>query len=122
MDLESGQQVYNDIRNNPAYNLTDGGVDSSIYSDPKAMFELLGAGRPGGLPMPTMLDATVVRSRSRTMSSEIFRSWKLLNAMIQRHEATIQKRWLKRTSKPLSELDFNCEHLTERTVDRSQPK
>ena len=73
------------------------GIDQSIFSDPSAFFEQMGAGKPGGLPMPAILTSSVVRSKSKSLSSSIFDSWNSLRAMAERHEATIRKRWSKKT-------------------------
>ncbi|KAL9077065.1 MAG: hypothetical protein Q9157_003487 [Trypethelium eluteriae] len=75
----------------------DGDIDPSIYSDSNALFEMFGAGKPGGLPMPSMLTASEVRSKSETLSSSIFDSWNSLRVIVERHEATVRKRWSKRT-------------------------
>ncbi|KAI9663741.1 MAG: hypothetical protein M1821_007231 [Bathelium mastoideum] len=72
-------------------------MDDSIYSDPSALFQMIGAGREGGLPMPSIITPTEVRSKSQTFSSAIFESWSTLEAIIERHEATIRRRWLKKT-------------------------
>lgn len=68
-----------------------------IFLDPKAMFEQMGLGGPGGLPVPSFLTAPDVRSRSHVLSSSIFDLWNTLHVMIEHHEETIRKRWLKRT-------------------------
>ncbi|KAL9097124.1 MAG: hypothetical protein Q9165_000550 [Trypethelium subeluteriae] len=47
--------------------------------------------------MPPILTATEVRSKSKTLSLSIFNSWNSLKATFERHEATIRKRWLRRT-------------------------
>ena len=75
----------------------DDANDRSIYSDPKALFEEMGVGSPGGLPMPSFLTAPEVRTKSQALAHSIFDSWNLLHAMIERHEETVRKRWLKRT-------------------------
>lgn len=85
--------------NGPRYDddINDNTDNPSIYSDPKAMFEMMGMGTPGGLPMPSFLTAPNVRSRSRVLSSSIFDSWNTLHVIIEHHEETIRKRWLKKT-------------------------
>ncbi|EKG20875.1 hypothetical protein MPH_01739 [Macrophomina phaseolina MS6] len=57
----------------------------------------MGAGS-GNLPMPTSLPSPdEVRKQARNRSAQIFKDWSFLRAAIDRHEATIQKRWLKKT-------------------------
>ncbi|KAG9319932.1 hypothetical protein KVV02_005532 [Mortierella alpina] len=48
--------------------------------------------QPAGFPTPAE-----VRRESRQRVTKIFQDWNLLNHIVQRHEATIQKRWLKKT-------------------------
>jgi hypothetical protein len=56
----------------------------------------MGAGT-GGLPMPEMKSAPDVRREATARSAKIFTSYEMLHEIIQRHEATIRKRWLKKT-------------------------
>ncbi|KAF9272569.1 hypothetical protein BGZ68_002299, partial [Mortierella alpina] len=64
------------------------------YEDIQAYFSQH-AGRlpqPAGFPTPAE-----VRREARQRVTKIFKDWNLLNHIVQRHEATIQKRWLKKT-------------------------
>ena len=98
MDLAHGQAIINEMMNNPAYDSSDDEADNVWNSnDPLAMFKALGAGTPGGLPLPSIMTAKEVRTKSRALSTKIFNSWELLNNILARHEATIQKRWMKKT-------------------------
>lgn len=44
-----------------------------------------------------MPSADQVRKEARKLSKSVFDNWSALNRVVERHEATIQKRWLKRT-------------------------
>ena len=88
MDLEYGQQVWDHIMNDPAYDSLDGELD---YADPRALFEHLG-GPPPSFPTPQE-----VRSKARVLSEKVLDNWKLLSNITERYEATIQKRWIKKT-------------------------
>ncbi|KAF9560858.1 hypothetical protein EC968_005975 [Mortierella alpina] len=72
------------------------GGDRSInsYEDLLAMF----GAKAGQLPQPAGFPTPAeVRRESRQRVTQIFKDWNLLNHIVQRHEATIQKRWLKKT-------------------------
>ncbi|KAF9907345.1 hypothetical protein EC991_010994 [Linnemannia zychae] len=50
------------------------------------------------LPKPSSFPTIdEVRNQARRRVTNIFKDWTLLNHIVQRHEATIQKRWLKKT-------------------------
>src|ERR1700760_513950 len=79
---------------------SDGATESSdIYSDPAAMFKSLGIGQPGGLQMPTILSPEDVRSTAEPLAQRVRENWTKLHGIVQRHEATIQKRWMKKSIK-----------------------
>ncbi|KAK3691624.1 hypothetical protein LTR37_018503 [Vermiconidia calcicola] len=73
------------------------------YNDPASMFRALGAG-PGHLPFPEIVGPEHVRLQSRQSSAQIFSDWKLLNDILDRHEATVQKRWAKKTKNQRVEI------------------
>jgi hypothetical protein len=50
-----------------------------------------------GLKLPTFISPEQVKPEAKTRSTNIFRNWDMLNAIVQRHEAVIRKRWKKRT-------------------------
>ncbi|KAF4979917.1 hypothetical protein FZEAL_3972 [Fusarium zealandicum] len=50
-----------------------------------------------GGPMPEMPSPAKVRREAKEKSHKIFASYELLSKIIERHEATIQKRWAKKT-------------------------
>ncbi|RAK97333.1 uncharacterized protein BO80DRAFT_428331 [Aspergillus ibericus CBS 121593] len=72
-------------------------IDGLDWNDPAAFFKAIGAGGPGALPLPDIRSKEDVRREATTWSDSIFTSYETLNAILQRHEATIQKRWLKKT-------------------------
>lgn len=71
-------------------------VNSIDWNDPSSFFKAIGAGT-GGLPMPDIKSAPDVRREATTRSTKIYESYELLHEILQRHEATIRKRWLKKT-------------------------
>jgi hypothetical protein len=99
MDLEYGRRVWDHIMHDPAYDDSDDELDEALQSsDPRALFEQLGLGKPGGIPLPSSFPTPQeVRSKARALSEKVLINWKLLNNVIERHEATIQKRWMKKT-------------------------
>ncbi|KAI9241347.1 MAG: hypothetical protein BYD32DRAFT_406180 [Podila humilis] len=60
--------------------------------DPRNFFSLSHLPQPSSYPT-----ADEVRKEARERAKNIFDDWTLLNHIIQRHEATIQKRWLKKS-------------------------
>lgn len=73
---------------------------NSFYSDPMNVFQAMGAGTgPGSLPLPKMVSAYEVRQDAKSRADGILSNWKLLKDILDRHEATIQKRWMKKTKK-----------------------
>jgi hypothetical protein len=68
------------------------------YSNPMELLQQISANEPGKLPMPSSFpSAEEVRSKAGPLSKSILEHWDMLNTIIQRHEATIQKRWAKKT-------------------------
>ena len=71
---------------------------SDFYSNPENMFRAMGAGTgPGSLPFPKIVSAAEVRREAKSRSSKVLTSWNLLHGILDRHEATIQRRWGKKT-------------------------
>ena len=99
MDLEYGQRVWDHIMNDPQYDSSDNEVDEALQSgDPRAIFDQLGLGRPGGIPLPSSFPTPEeVRSKARALSEKVLDNWGFLNNIIERHEVTIQRRWMKKT-------------------------
>ncbi|KAH7230238.1 hypothetical protein BKA59DRAFT_478182 [Fusarium tricinctum] len=61
------------------------------WSDPHAFLTAMGG------PMPELPSPDKVRQQAAGYSSKIFTSYDLLKGILERHEATIQKRWTKKT-------------------------
>ncbi|OOF91998.1 hypothetical protein ASPCADRAFT_409080 [Aspergillus carbonarius ITEM 5010] len=72
-------------------------TDKFDWNDPAAFFKAIGAGRPGAVPFPEIWSKEDVRREATTWSDRISTSYETLHAILQRHEPTIQKRWLKKT-------------------------
>ncbi|EME89540.1 uncharacterized protein MYCFIDRAFT_86406 [Pseudocercospora fijiensis CIRAD86] len=56
------------------------------------------------LPVPKKLGTEETRSAARHFTISIFKDWTQLNAIIKRFEATIQKRWMKKSVKQRREI------------------
>ena len=67
------------------------GMDWLSNSDPFGMFS------SRGIDAPKVMSPADASSEARRLSSKVFAHWQLLQAIIERHEAKIQKRWEKRT-------------------------
>ncbi|KAF2143937.1 uncharacterized protein K452DRAFT_285979 [Aplosporella prunicola CBS 121167] len=69
-----------------------------LRTDPQSAFEALGMGEMGGLPLPSSFPSPdEMREEARERAANIYEHWSPLNQILQRHEATIRKRWLKKT-------------------------
>lgn len=79
-------------------------VDNIDHSDPTSFFRTMGAGQPGRMLMPEFADAKTVRRRSTIMSNQIFSDWTTLRQITDRHQATIQKRWAKKTKNQRTQI------------------
>ena len=66
------------------------------WNDPSSIFKAIGAGKQGGLPMPEFVSAEDVRQERRQRVSNIYADFERLQAIVMRHELTIQRRWMKR--------------------------
>ncbi|KAK4140965.1 uncharacterized protein C8A04DRAFT_31511 [Dichotomopilus funicola] len=65
--------------------------------DPLRFLKAMGAGNPGALPLPEVMEAPKVQRLCAERSKAIFTSQARLRGILDRHEATIQKRWTKKT-------------------------
>lgn len=78
--------------------MMQGGANPSsrdnAFDDPNSMMEALGG--LGNLPMPEFGEAVAVRKEALARSTAIFKHYRILRDLLDRHEATIQKRWLKK--------------------------
>ncbi|KAI1127038.1 hypothetical protein F5Y10DRAFT_243534 [Nemania abortiva] len=68
-----------------------GGIDWSSNSDPFGIF----ASR--GMAAPTILPPSEVRREAKDRTTNIFAHYEKLQSILERHEATIRKRWEKKT-------------------------
>lgn len=66
-------------------------VGNSIYDDPAAMFRAM------NLPVPDIKSANEVRHDADKLRKSVITNFHMLQAIIERHEETIQRRWLKKT-------------------------
>lgn len=70
--------------------------ERGIYNDPAAFFASMGMANPN-LPIPVLKSAKDVRVEAKGRSRNIGASYKTLHAIVERHEATIQRRWANKT-------------------------
>jgi len=73
-------------------------IDNIDFNDPNSFFKAIGWGQPGTAPIPPSISPATVKSDARQRAEHIFKNWRLLNEILERHEATIQKRWKKKTN------------------------
>ncbi|KAF8349259.1 hypothetical protein F5887DRAFT_1233694 [Amanita rubescens] len=70
-------------------------LDSFDWGNPRSFFEAVAV---GGLPMPSSFPTPEeVRKEAFPRSRSIFSDWTFLNHIIERYEATIRKRWSRKT-------------------------
>lgn len=67
------------------------------WNSPASVVAAVGGGGGGHLPMPKTVHPKKVRSEALERSTAIFTHWNILRAILDRHEETIHKRWLKKT-------------------------
>lgn len=77
--------------------------DSIDWNDPEDALRAIGAAN-GNLPMPKMASAEQVKREAKHRVINIFDDQKLLTAIMERHEATLHKRWTKKTRKQRNEI------------------
>ncbi|KAH8759995.1 hypothetical protein F5883DRAFT_564348 [Diaporthe sp. PMI_573] len=80
-----------------AYDVDDIDLDGINFNDPASFMKALGGGGPGGLPIPKLMQPDEVRREAKGRSSRLYASHSDLRAILERHEAVIQKRWIKKT-------------------------
>lgn len=83
-------------------------VNNIDWDDPSSFFKAIGAGPGGSMPMPEMKSAPDVRREATARSAKIFTSYETLREILQRHEATIRKRWIKKTRASKAENFAQC--------------
>ncbi|KAM0234312.1 hypothetical protein ACHAP5_010126, partial [Fusarium lateritium] len=92
------------------------------WSDPHAFLTAMGG------PMPDLLSPDKVRKQAAGYSSDIFTSYDLLKGILERHEATIQKRWIKKTRQQRLQILLNAwpampiSHRPDFKAFRSEPQ
>lgn len=77
-----------------AYDDVDLDMDSIDFNDPASFMKMIGG---GNLPVPKLMQPAEVRREAAGRSKRLFLSHNDLHAILERHEATIQKRWAKKT-------------------------
>jgi len=83
--------------NTETNNLPDVDFSEINWDDPASVFSAIGGGPGTSLPIPKMISPEQVRKQASERSIQIFSDWELLNAILDRHEPMIHKRWLKKT-------------------------
>jgi len=73
--------------------------DRSIYTDPAVFFHTLSPHM-----RPTVISIEAARQSASSYRAQIFDAWDELNRIVRTHEATIRKRWIKRTGIKRREL------------------
>jgi hypothetical protein len=63
--------------------------------DPQKLYRILNPHE--GVLIPKFLKAPEVRKTARARAYNIFKHWKELNGILERHEELIRKRWLKKS-------------------------
>ncbi|ROV86852.1 hypothetical protein VMCG_10876 [Cytospora schulzeri] len=69
--------------------MIDVDLDGIDFNDPTSFMKVLGG---GGLPVPKMMQPVEVRREAEGRSKRLFINYNELRAILERHEATIQKR------------------------------
>ena len=74
-----------------------GSFSSVDFNDPLSFFKAIGAGPGSNLPMPELMPPEKVCHEARKRSTAILDHFDTLGSILDRHEATIQNRWMKKT-------------------------
>lgn len=92
----------------------DGELDDAFANmdrdDPLSFFKAIGAGQPGALLMPKLLSTAAVKGARRQRAARICNDRRLLNDIVERHEATLQKRWMKKTKEQRRKILLSAWH------------
>ncbi|KAJ5794323.1 hypothetical protein N7457_000922 [Penicillium paradoxum] len=78
------------------------------WNDPASFFKALGAGGPGALPMPKLKSPADVRQEAAARSRNISTVYQTLCDILERHEASIRKRWSKKTRQQRLKILLNA--------------
>jgi len=71
--------------------------------DAEAMLRSITSG-PGGPAMPEMITPKIARQRANDACKPLIEDWHLLRSILERHEATIHKRWAKKTKQQRTKI------------------
>lgn len=74
------------------FDKNDNTLERINWDDPRSFFEVLGVQMPSSFPTPEQ-----VRREALPRARNIFSDWRFLRRIVERYEAVIQKRWLKKT-------------------------
>ncbi len=78
--------------------LPEGLMESTDFNDPQSVFgKLLGGGPGTNIPIPKLTTPEEVRRVGTKRSTAIMENYDVLHDILDRHEATIQSRWTKKT-------------------------
>jgi hypothetical protein len=77
---------------------------SNMDGKDPGMFRTLGLGPGISVPLPGRIYPDEIQKEARQRSDRIFDDWKLLRAILDRHEPTIYKRWSKKTRNQRTEV------------------
>ncbi|OQE21175.1 hypothetical protein PENSTE_c012G03144 [Penicillium steckii] len=84
-------------------------INKVEYIDPTVIFRALRAGKNDNyLPLPEYTSPAEVRKEATERSQNIFNRYETLHGILERHEATIQKRWLKKTRQQRRKVLLNA--------------
>lgn len=75
------------------------------YNDPAAFLQMLGAMH---LPIPQVVSPAEVRRQAGERRDVVLSSYKTLGDLLSRHEATIQKRWAKKSRTARTKILLEC--------------
>lgn len=90
--------------NNPAYGPSGSDDEDIDTNDPLYWLKQAGLGTPGALPLPQLLSPHQVRSQALPLSQEILHLWGKLHSIVANWEATMQKRWSKKTKEQRKQI------------------
>lgn len=76
---------------------SDGKIDPIQIEKTTSLIDSLNIDHPGTIPMPEFKSPGEVRKEAAARSKSIFNSFDTLSKILDRHEATIQRRWIERT-------------------------
>jgi hypothetical protein len=77
---------------------------SNMDGKDPGMFRTLGLGPGISVPLPSRIYPDEIQKEARQRSDRIFDDWKLLRAILDRHEPTIYKRWSKKMRNQRTEV------------------